>query len=247
MKDEITFAFSKYNIYNIYNTHFPMPYLSNIASVSSYDLDIIIKVFIAAIVGLIIGFDRQKINKPAGTRTQMLICVGSALLAGISIHISQIYSFPGATSRPDPARLMAQVITGIGFLGAGVILKENNRISGVTTAATIWITAALGIAIGSGFYIPVVFCIILVLLLHPLARLEYKLGLKTFAYTLQIPRDQWIITIKTLNEIKVKYTISNASESKAQFVVYSSQSKKKRLANYLENEKISFEIIENDE
>jgi len=193
--------------------------------VTPYDSELILKILIAALFGALIGIDRQLHNKPAGTRTLMLLCVGSALLSGISVTIGHLY---GADNRTDPTRLMAQIITGIGFLGAGVILKENNRISGVTTAATIWITAAIGMAVGSGYFIPAIASTMLVLLLHPLAKLEYKYGLKRFIYTLHVHREQVEPVIKILNECKVNFTVNSISLDKAQFIIRSSETIKKK-------------------
>lgn len=143
---------------------------------------IISRLFFAFIAGVIIGFDRERSGKAAGIRTQMLVCVGSALTACVSIFLGSLYGIPGT----DPARLMAQVIAGVGFLGAGVIIKNGNKVSGVTTAATIWITAAIGISIGSGFYAPALFTVFLVLMLNPLATFQYKYGLKGDFYLLKV-------------------------------------------------------------
>lgn len=209
-----------------------------------FDFELIIKILIAAFFGAFIGIDRQLHNKPAGTRTLMLLCVGSALLGGISVSIGQLY---GADNRTDPTRLMAQIITGIGFLGAGVILKENNRISGVTTAATIWITAAIGISVGAGYYIPATIATILVLFLHPLAKLEYKFGLKRFIYSLQIPREQWMPVTKMMEENNISYTVNTANANIAQFTIHSSESAKKKITNELTKEHIHFELFEEEE
>src|SRR5690349_20743179 len=100
--------------------------------IPSYEQTMALQLFLAFIVGLAIGYERDHGGKPAGMRKQMLICVGSALLAGISIHLGDKYLVDGA--RADPARLMAQIVTGIGFVCAGVILKNSNRVTGVTTA-----------------------------------------------------------------------------------------------------------------
>lgn len=210
------------------------------------DAELLLKILIAAVFGIIIGLDRQINNKPAGTRTQMLICVGSALLAGLSIKLAEDYTLPNATVMPDPARLMAQIITGIGFLGAGVILKENNRVSGMTTAATIWLTAAIGIAVGSGHYVPAVLCIILVLLLHPLARLEYKLGLKSFEYTLEIPNKHWHDVVVKLNALKVRYRIGSTTKDATRLIVNSSNNKKKKLVDYFHKEDVVFELYDEE-
>lgn len=110
------------------------------------DLLIIIKLLIAMLCGGAIGLERELSRKPAGLRTNVLICMGAALLMITSRHIS------GGAPYTDPARLVAQVITGIGFIGAGVILQSRGSITGLTTAATIFIVAAVGIAIGEGMY-----------------------------------------------------------------------------------------------
>ena len=210
---------------------------------SPYDQDLIIKILLAFFFGCIIGFDRQRSHKAAGIRTQMLICVGSALLAGISIHIAEMYAIPGLP-RPDPARLMAQIIAGIGFLGAGVIIKGNHRISGVTTAATIWATAAVGIAIGAGFYVPAVITTILVLLLDPLAKFQYNFGLKYSTFMLQVARTQWEIAIKILEHQKIEHKISNTTQTRLNITVYASQEKKKKLVEELNKDKIDFEMFD---
>jgi len=97
-------------------------------------------IFIAIIIGLVIGAEREYKNKTAGLRTLMLVAVGSCIFTILSIKIG--------VGNPD--RLAANIITGIGFLGAGAIFKDENKINGITTACTIWITAALGMCIGSG-------------------------------------------------------------------------------------------------
>lgn len=156
-------------------------------SIDEFQLKIVERLLVAFVAGVIIGFDRERSGKAAGIRTQMLVCVGSSLMGGISVFLGQWYGIPGA----DPARLMAQVITGIGFLGAGVILKNGNKVSGVTTAATIWITAAIGLSIGAGLYLPALATVSLVLLLNPLASLQYRFGLKGDHYILKIqPKDE---------------------------------------------------------
>jgi putative Mg2+ transporter-C (MgtC) family protein len=155
--------------------------------IDEFQIRIVYRLLIAFVAGVVIGFDRERSGKAAGIRTQMLVCVGSALMAGISVYLGKWYGVVDA----DPARIMAQVITGIGFLGAGVILKNGNKVSGVTTAATIWTTAAIGLSIGAGLYIPAVFTVFLVLMLNPLAALQYKYGLKGDMFQIKVkPRDE---------------------------------------------------------
>ena len=114
-----------------------------------YYIDMFFKLFLSAIVGGLIGLQRESSNRPAGLRTHILVCVGSALVMITSEYI--FYSYKGLTNF-DPARLGAQVISGIGFLGAGTILRDGSTIKGLTTAAGLWTVSCIGIAIGAGFY-----------------------------------------------------------------------------------------------
>jgi putative Mg2+ transporter-C (MgtC) family protein len=114
---------------------------------------IMMKLGIAAILGLIIGIEREIKKKPVGLKTSLVISIVSCLLTVVSIEAANLYS--EAYSKPmDPLRLAAQIVSGIGFLGAGVILRRgNDYISGLTTAAMIWGASGIGIAVGAGFYI----------------------------------------------------------------------------------------------
>lgn len=105
-----------------------------------------LKIFVAIVLGMIIGIDREKKLKTAGVKTQVLICLGATLYMCVS-EMNVIAH--GGTS--DPNRIAAQVVSGIGFLGAGAILQSRGAIYGMTTAATIWVVAAMGVAIGSGY------------------------------------------------------------------------------------------------
>src|ERR1039457_3082982 len=118
-----------------------------------------VKVFahllVATIAGGLIGLERSFHGRPAGFRTHTLVCVASSLLMLVTIY--QGKWFAGAaieTVRVDPTRMAQGIMTGIGFLGAGVIMKEGLSVRGLTTAASIWITAAIGILIGIGLYFP---------------------------------------------------------------------------------------------
>lgn len=112
--------------------------------------DILLRMMSAMLVGAIIGTEREFTHRPAGMRTHMLVALGSCVVMITSQMIFHQYRAFGAT--PDPARLSAQVITGVGFLGAGTILKEGPSIKGLTTAASVWAVACLGIAVGGGYY-----------------------------------------------------------------------------------------------
>lgn len=114
--------------------------------ITSLNFLIAAKLVLAILCGGAIGFERELSRKAAGLRTNVLICMGSALFMIISRHIG------GGAPYTDPARLVAQVVTGIGFLGAGVILQARGSITGLTTAATIFVVGAVGIAIGDGMF-----------------------------------------------------------------------------------------------
>jgi putative Mg2+ transporter-C (MgtC) family protein len=120
-----------------------------------------LRLLLATFLGAVIGFQREVSGKEAGLRTNMLICAGSALFTVISIH-----GFPGS----DPARIAAGIVTGIGFIGAGVILhRSGGGVLGLTTAATIWAVAGIGVAAGAGLYIisGVATALVLIILLLP--------------------------------------------------------------------------------
>jgi putative Mg2+ transporter-C (MgtC) family protein len=115
----------------------------------TFEIDVVWRILMALLCGGIIGYEREYKNRPAGLRTHMLVCIGAALVMIISQFIYEKYT-PGTN---DPARLGAQVISGIGFLGAGTIIRERFSVKGLTTAATLWVVACIGLAIGSGYYI----------------------------------------------------------------------------------------------
>ena len=110
------------------------------------DLDIAIRLAVALVLGGAVGLEREVHGSDAGLRTHILVSLGSALMMIVSILMSQ--AFPGS----DPARISAQVVSGIGFLGAGSILRSTASVRGLTTAASIWAIAGIGLAIGAGFY-----------------------------------------------------------------------------------------------
>ncbi|WP_455538095.1 MgtC/SapB family protein [Terrisporobacter sp.] len=112
--------------------------------------EIILKLLLAVMVGGFTGYEREKSNQFAGFRTHILVSIGACITSIIALELFNKYS---SMSTMDPARLPAQVLSGIGFLGAGAILKNSNGIRGLTTAAGIWVTACIGIAIGYGQYI----------------------------------------------------------------------------------------------
>ena len=119
-----------------------MEYLRDLNMIS-----IIFRVFLAIVIGGILGFERERKNRPAGFRTYILVCLGSAMVMMTNQYVYDVYGLG------DPVRMGAQVISGIGFLGAGtIIVTGKNKIKGITTAACLWTAACSGLAIGIGFY-----------------------------------------------------------------------------------------------
>ena len=148
--------------------------LVRLSDIAWLRLDLLGKLLVAAAMGGIIGLEREWSGKPAGLRTNLLICVGSALITELSMTIADR---AGATGPTDPARLSAQIVSGIGFLGAGTIIQARGAIIGLTTAATLWVVAAIGIAVGTGAFVEAVGTTTLVMLsLIVLRRVEGKLG-----------------------------------------------------------------------
>jgi putative Mg2+ transporter-C (MgtC) family protein len=109
------------------------------------DLELIERLCLAAFLGGVLGFEREWRNKAAGLRTNVLIAIGASLFTVMSIDLSR-------SSGGDPTRIAAQIVTGIGFLGAGAIMRTGGGVQGLTTAATIWVNAAVGVAAGGGEY-----------------------------------------------------------------------------------------------
>jgi len=126
--------------------------------------EFIIRILAATFLGAIIGLDREYRTKAAGFRTHVLVALGSALFMIISVHGFDDLPKDQMTLRMDPARIAAQVVTGIGFIGAGTIIFQKNVVKGLTTAAGLWVTAAVGMACGVGMYTLAVVSTIIVLL-----------------------------------------------------------------------------------
>ncbi len=140
--------------------------------------ELIIRLIISALVGGLVGYERERHNRPAGLRTHILVCVGCTLVMLISTH-----AFDGELGQigrgADPSRIASHAISGIGFLGAGTILRHGNTIRGLTTAASLWVVAIIGLAVGSGFYVgALVTAVILLVSLYILKHVEGRLAKK---------------------------------------------------------------------
>ena len=119
-------------------------------------LTLFLRFLLAVFLGGIIGFEREAHGRVAGIRDHVLVCTGSALAAVLSLFLVTIY--PGS----DPSRIMSQVVSGIGFLGAGAILRFRASVAGLTTAASLWVVATIGLVVGSGFYLAAILATLLV-------------------------------------------------------------------------------------
>ncbi|WP_139996585.1 MgtC/SapB family protein [Paenibacillus paridis] len=139
------------------------------------EIDLTIRVLTAAALGGLVGFEREWSNHAAGLRTHILVCIGSAAIMLLSIYgFNQFVN--ESNVRMDPARLAAQVISGIGFLGAGAIMRDGSKVSGLTTAASIWVVAAIGLCVGAGFLFAAVLTTVIVLIsLFVLNKLENQM------------------------------------------------------------------------
>jgi putative Mg2+ transporter-C (MgtC) family protein len=130
-----------------------------------FTLIITLRILIAAFLGAIIGIERELNRKEAGLRTHILVCIGSTLIMLTSVYIFDIYK---GIANVDPSRIASNVVTGIGFIGAGAIIRYGTSVRGLTTAATLWLVSAIGLAVGCGFYVAAVsatFISVLILLL----------------------------------------------------------------------------------
>ena len=131
------------------------------------EVEILARLVLSAVIGGMIGFEREVKSRPAGLKTHILVSLGSTLIMLLSL-----YGFESG----DPSRMAAQVVTGIGFLGAGTIMKTGDSIQGLTTAATIWISSAIGLAVGNGYYLgSLVTSFIVLITLVGLSRIDNKI------------------------------------------------------------------------
>jgi putative Mg2+ transporter-C (MgtC) family protein len=143
--------------------------------------EIIFRLVLAAALGGMIGFEREIHGRAAGFRTQLIVCIAAVLIMIVSENYYHFIQGIDSTMRIDPARIAAGAIIGVGFLGAGVIVKSGFAIRGLTTAATIWMVSAIGLAIGGGLYIAgVATAVITIVALMSLRILEKKMRILNF-------------------------------------------------------------------
>jgi len=148
-------------------------------------LDLMVRLVVASLLGGLIGLERELSDKPAGFRTNLLICVGAALLTDLSVIIAR--AADPLVTQADPGRIAAQIVSGIGFLGAGTIIQARGSVRGLTTAATLWVVAAIGMTVGAGAYVEAVGTTVLVILvLVLLGRIEHYLFRRSLASTIVV-------------------------------------------------------------
>jgi putative Mg2+ transporter-C (MgtC) family protein len=150
-------------------------------------LDYLLRLVIAALIGGAVGVEREIRGKPAGMRTNILLCTGSCLIMILSVEVAE-----NTGKMADPGRIAAQVVTGIGFLGAGTIIRSRVSVSGLTSAATLWFVAALGLVVGYGSYlIAVTASLLMITTLTTFKTLERKIEVSRELHVvrLRIPTD----------------------------------------------------------
>ncbi len=181
-------------------------------------LDFFLRIFLACVCGAAIGFERSRRFKGAGIRTHIIVCCGAALIMIVSKYgFGDLVTEAGfgifGTKGADPARIAAQVVSGISFLGAGVIFKNNGAVKGLTTAAGLWVTSGIGLAMGCGLYTVGIFGTILVAVLQVIMH-RFKIGADSYnAYQIQFAVVQSEEIRKKLEEQLEKWE-ATATDSK---------------------------------
>ena len=161
---------------------------------------IILRILVGAILGGVIGFERERHDQPAGLRTHMILVIGATLAMILSVNLGHIYARENLPF--DPARLAAQVISGIGFLGAGAILRYGNNVKGLTTATSLWTMAIVGLAVGAGYYLVSVVATALMLgVLSLLHVIENRYVRTSVARFIQIEAEYRKGLVKTVRKI----------------------------------------------
>jgi len=151
---------------------------------SAESLSVAVHLASAVGVGALIGAERSYHGRPAGFRTHALVCLASSVLMSLTVYESAWMPLAAMDAvRLDPTRMAQGIMTGIGFLGAGVIVKEGLNVRGLTTAASIWITAAIGVLAGTGLYVPMTFAVVLTLLVLAVFRwIELRVPTQAYYY-----------------------------------------------------------------
>lgn len=142
------------------------------------EVEILLRLGLAALLGMVVGYERERQNQPAGLRTHAILAIGSCLAMTISINLA--IQFVPDVPNGDPARLAAQVVSGIGFLGAGAILRYGTNVKGLTTATSLWTIAIVGLAVGAGHYFSAIGTTVALLIVLVLLNILEKRAIHTF-------------------------------------------------------------------
>lgn len=161
---------------------------------------LLLRLLLSVVLGLCIGIEREMHRQPAGMRTHILICIGSTIVTIASMYLP--LATAGVALKSDAARIAAQIVSGIGFLGAGAIIKFGATVRGITTAATIWVTAAIGIIIGLGlFWFAVVATAFVLIVLVGFETFEQRLFATEYFKTIEMVYDPAALSLQTVREI----------------------------------------------
>ncbi len=169
------------------------------------ETEIILRVLVGAALGAVIGLERERSDQPAGLRTHMILVIGATLAMVLSVNLGYLYAREGTPA--DPARLAAQVISGIGFLGAGAILRSGFTVKGLTTATSLWTMAIVGLTVGAGYYLIGVITTALMLIVLTLLNLLEKRYVRTsVSRFIQIEADYHKGVVKSVRKIIAKFS-----------------------------------------
>ncbi|MBI4974213.1 MAG: MgtC/SapB family protein [Candidatus Omnitrophica bacterium] len=164
---------------------------------------ILFRLILAAVLSGIVGFEREFHGRAAGFRTHILLCVGSTLVMLTSMHIFDVYYNKAPC---DPARIAAGVVTGIGFLGAGAIMRSRASVRGLTTAASLWVVAAIGLAVGSGLYFAsIITTVLAIITLMLFSRLEHAMIRKDWYKTIVVETKEDADHLKAIRDVLAEY------------------------------------------
>jgi len=184
------------------------------------EIQIILRILVAAVLGALVGFERERQDQPAGLRTHMILVIGATLAMVLSVNLGYLYARPGTPA--DPARLAAQVISGIGFLGAGAILRYGFNVKGLTTATSLWTMAIVGMAVGAGYYLVGVITTALMLLVLTVLNILEKRFVRTSItryISIEANYHKWVVKsirhiVQELSDNLVSFTIQKHVKDK---------------------------------
>jgi len=176
-------------------------------------LEMLLRLLTAVGAGACIGYERSFHGRPAGLRTHVLVCLASAVLMLVTVYEDHWVRMSGE-ERLDPTRMAQGIMTGIGFLGAGVIVKEGLNVRGLTTAASIWITAAIGVLAGVGLYVPMLFSVVLTVAVLSVFRwIEMRVPTQAYYYFDVMYAREGNLSEEGIRELLIKlgFSIANLS------------------------------------